>query len=328
MLTEWCGDRKGRRRDKGEPGPAPPATLCRTETSSASSGMSGGSRPGSRIASMVLPAPGSPESNRWCPPAAAISSARLAALAPDLIQIRQPLLVQADADVTPGRTRPPVPSRNARTALRSRAPSELTSGTPATSSTFSRGTINVSRSASVRHLEGHRESAPHGADRAVQTELADEGRTIRVYRSGIRPVPASTPTRIGRSKVRTVFGISAGARFTVILRPGNPKPETRGRGPNPFDRVPRGRRGARPLVRIPGVPRRTVVSTRTRIGSTPTSANVWTTRNTHRHATRTSTSSQSRSGPCRRERMLGLRVRAVANHRPQPRMRPEQISRP
>ena len=36
---------------------------------------SGGSRPGSRAASIVLPAPGGPIMSRWCPPAAASSSA-------------------------------------------------------------------------------------------------------------------------------------------------------------------------------------------------------------------------------------------------------------
>ena len=44
-------------------------------TSIACGSSSAGSSPGSRSASIVLPAPGGPASSRWCPPAAAISSA-------------------------------------------------------------------------------------------------------------------------------------------------------------------------------------------------------------------------------------------------------------
>ena len=48
------------------------------EISSASRASSGGSSAGSRCASMDLPAPGGPIISRLWPPAAAISSARLA----------------------------------------------------------------------------------------------------------------------------------------------------------------------------------------------------------------------------------------------------------
>ena len=47
-------------------------------TSRISAGSSGGSSPGSRAASIDLPAPGGPISSRLWLPAAAISSARLA----------------------------------------------------------------------------------------------------------------------------------------------------------------------------------------------------------------------------------------------------------
>ena len=48
------------------------------EISSASRASSGGSKPGRRCASMDLPAPGGPIIKRLWPPAAVISSARLA----------------------------------------------------------------------------------------------------------------------------------------------------------------------------------------------------------------------------------------------------------
>ncbi|MOA69901.1 hypothetical protein D3C78_1983810 [compost metagenome] len=50
--------------------------------SSASSTFIGGSRPAKRCASIDLPEPGSPTINRLWPPAAAISSARLAPVWP------------------------------------------------------------------------------------------------------------------------------------------------------------------------------------------------------------------------------------------------------
>jgi hypothetical protein len=71
-----CGARKGRVRESA-PSRSSPARLCTMETST-SRASSGGSRPGSRLASMDLPAPGGPIINILWPPAAAISSARFA----------------------------------------------------------------------------------------------------------------------------------------------------------------------------------------------------------------------------------------------------------
>ena len=59
---------------------ASPATLWTCVISSASSKLGGGRMPGRRRASIVLPAPGGPTISRLWPPAAAISSARLASL--------------------------------------------------------------------------------------------------------------------------------------------------------------------------------------------------------------------------------------------------------
>ena len=59
-----------------------PATLWIMLTSSASAGVRSGSSPGSRAASIDLPAPGGPTSSRLWPPAAAISSARRAVSMP------------------------------------------------------------------------------------------------------------------------------------------------------------------------------------------------------------------------------------------------------
>ena len=77
MLAEWCGLRNGRRLDSA-PSAISPATEAIIEISSSSGGESGGRIEGSRAASIDLPAPGGPTIRRLWPPAAAISSARLA----------------------------------------------------------------------------------------------------------------------------------------------------------------------------------------------------------------------------------------------------------
>ena len=71
------------RRAKRSPVKAPPspATEATIDTSSNSEGASGGRMEGSR-ASIDLPALGGPTMSRLCPPAAAISSARLALSCP------------------------------------------------------------------------------------------------------------------------------------------------------------------------------------------------------------------------------------------------------
>ena len=74
----WCGARKGRVRSSDEVAGSVPATECTLVVSIASSKVRGGRMPGKRFASIDLPVPGGPISKMLCPPAAAISIARLA----------------------------------------------------------------------------------------------------------------------------------------------------------------------------------------------------------------------------------------------------------
>ena len=76
-LAVWCGLRNGRDPQRRASAPRPP-TEAMAATCRRSSSTSAGSTPGRREASRVLPQPGGPTSNRWCSPAAAISSARRA----------------------------------------------------------------------------------------------------------------------------------------------------------------------------------------------------------------------------------------------------------
>ena len=76
-LMVWCGDRNGRVLSKESSVRSLPATLWILVVSSASSMLSGGMIVGRRFAIIVLPAPGGPIRMTLCPPAAAISKARL-----------------------------------------------------------------------------------------------------------------------------------------------------------------------------------------------------------------------------------------------------------
>src|SRR5258705_73340 len=78
----WWGARKGLSRTSPCPAESRPATLHTAVISIASSRARGGRRVPRRRASMVLPAPGGPSISRLCPPAAAISRARLAQTCP------------------------------------------------------------------------------------------------------------------------------------------------------------------------------------------------------------------------------------------------------
>jgi hypothetical protein len=64
IVAEWCGASKVGRVTSGASGGSVPAIEWIAVTSSAACSSSGGSRPGRRSASMVLPAPGGPVRNR------------------------------------------------------------------------------------------------------------------------------------------------------------------------------------------------------------------------------------------------------------------------
>ena len=64
-VAVWCGSENGGRVTSGRSGARMPATEWIAVTSSDSSVVRSGSNPGSRRASIVLPAPGGPVSMRW-----------------------------------------------------------------------------------------------------------------------------------------------------------------------------------------------------------------------------------------------------------------------
>ena len=65
MEAWWCGARKGGRSVSSPSGNAQPADEWMRVTVSTSAGVSGGSSPTSRSASIVFPEPGGPTMRRW-----------------------------------------------------------------------------------------------------------------------------------------------------------------------------------------------------------------------------------------------------------------------
>ncbi|KAG0764387.1 hypothetical protein G6F22_018233 [Rhizopus arrhizus] len=80
-LALWCGARNGRCRQRRGSSPSPLTEAIAASCSASVSSVSG-NRLGRREANSVLPQPGLPISNRWCPPAAATSNARRACACP------------------------------------------------------------------------------------------------------------------------------------------------------------------------------------------------------------------------------------------------------
>ena len=136
----WCGARKGRS-VASRPVPMP-AALWTWVISSASSKLGGGRMPGSRRASMVLPAPGGPIISRLWPPAAAISSARLASSCPRTSARSGPSGLASSGSATAGRAGSGDQRPWSRSASRASVGIALTSipSTSAASAAFASGT--------------------------------------------------------------------------------------------------------------------------------------------------------------------------------------------
>ncbi len=167
--AEWCGSRKGRRRVTAPP-VSTPATLWIMLTSSASRGDRGGSSPGSRCASIDLPEPGGPTINRLCAPAAATSSARLAASCP-LMSARSGNGPSSRGAAGSGGVSTCSPLKWLMSASRVGAARISTSPAQAASPPDASGQISPSPAACAPMAAGKR--ARDRRDRAVQGQLAE-----------------------------------------------------------------------------------------------------------------------------------------------------------
>ena len=138
-LAVWCGALVGRRPHSC--GSKRPARLATAALSSASCSVMAGSRLLKRWASMDLPAPGGPTSSRPCPPAAAISRARLACTWPFTSARSGPLArwTGACAVMRCQPSPPGWPSKCATTSSKCAAPNTWAAGAKAASRALSRG---------------------------------------------------------------------------------------------------------------------------------------------------------------------------------------------
>jgi hypothetical protein len=272
LETEWCGSRSGGVSDSGASGARSPASEWTAATSRASSGDSGGSRPWSRRASIVFPQPGGPASSRWCPPAAASSTARRA--------IAWPRTSTRSSSPGGGRGRRGV--RGQRPELATQHGDDLPEVGDRHHLHAGRerglGRRRRARRAAVgprhRGRRRRREHPRHGPHAAVEAELPDRPQPVeRVERHlagrgehGDRDPEVEPGAPLGRS---------AGARLTTIRSCGQ---VSRWRAIAVRTRSAASRIAASgsPVSRSPGRPGPTAHSIRTGRASSPTSATPWT----------------------------------------------------
>ena len=179
--------------------------------------------PGSRRASMVLPAPGGPTSNRLCEPAAAISRARAASDCPTTSP--RSGVSSGGGSVRRGRVSlRAVPSRRAFTSsARVRGAMARALGTRRASARLSGGTI--SRASLVAATCRATASTPRTLRSCPSRPSSPTAQVCCSVSAGSCPLAASRASAMGRSKAVPVFGRSPGWRFTVILRGGIVNPE-------------------------------------------------------------------------------------------------------
>ena len=215
------------------------ASPCSAALASASSSSIGGRMPGRRCASIDLPVPGGPIISRLCPPAAAISSARLAPAWP--FTSRRSAAAGAAAGAALGarqrqrRRRPAAATAPPAAGCRAARMSRRAAPAPRPRRCLRRQHQVRARVARARQRQ--RQRAAHRPQLAGQRQLAGELVARPALPASIWPAAARMPSAIGRSKRPDSLGRSAGARLTVMrLLCGNAKPALLQRGAHPLAR--------------------------------------------------------------------------------------------
>ncbi len=213
-----------------------PSRLATAALSRASSRLISGSRPAKRWASIDLPEPGGPLINRLWWPAAAISSARLAAAWP-LTSLRSgPWVAWLRAGAST-RTRPVpgsgsaagpslgVQAKACTTSSRWLARQTGMSGTRAASSALPGGSTSCTGAPPWRCRARLMASAPLTGRNSPDSDSSPANSWPARRAGSICSLAASRPRAMGRSKRPESLGRSAGARLTVMrLLCGNSSP--------------------------------------------------------------------------------------------------------
>ena len=215
--TVWCGARNGRMETIGCSRLVSPATEYISVDCIISPRLISGSIPGRRFAIMDLPAPGGPTIRILCPPAAAISSARLTFSCP-LTSEKSGICsisvssagAAAGSILTSPRIRRSssstfftgytlIPSANAASAA-------LSAGTNSFFTPQRAAAMAIGSAPYTGRSSPLRDSSPMNAQSSPG--------------SSISPSAARMPMNIGRSYSVPAFFLSAGARFTVMRLTG------------------------------------------------------------------------------------------------------------
>ena len=182
-----------------------PATEWIAVTSSDSSRASAGSSPGSRSASIVLPAPGGPCRSTWCPPAAATSRANRASAWPatSARSGERPRRRPSRRARTPGcRRSPRAAPRPARRGVSTATTRRARDDAPPPRRSATGTTTDANPALVAASTAG---STPRtGRTRAVQAQLADEDQSARPpRRAPSRPRRGRRRRGPGRTRCRT-----------------------------------------------------------------------------------------------------------------------------
>ena len=219
MEAEWCGSRKGRARVR-RPSGSVPARLWIIETSSASLGSIGGRIPDSRLASMDLPAPGGPTIRRLWPPAAAISSTRLAD--------SWPLMSLRSGRRGLGVGQPRLGCRQHLGALemvdQRQQVGRRQDGHVAGPGGLAAAAAGQIRPSSRRWRRSRREARRRPARIEPSSAISPSARKPSISSAGRTPIATIRPSAIGRSKWLPSLITSAGDRLTVMRLGGSASP--------------------------------------------------------------------------------------------------------
>ena len=247
----------------------PPATDATIETSSASDGVRSGKMPGRHAASSDLPAPGGPTISRLCPPAAAISSARLAVSCP-FTCLRSGPATGGSAFPAAGGAIWPVPFRWLTSANKSGAATTSMRPAHAASGPCAAGQISPRSSSEAWSAASNTPGA--GAIRPSRPSSPTATNSLSVSAS-TTPIAASSASAIGRSKCDPSLGRSAGERLTVIRLGGSARPIAP-KAPRTRSRLSATALSARPTTMKLGRPGSNCTCTSTARASSPKNATV------------------------------------------------------
>lgn len=248
-----------------------PATDQTIEVSSSSCGVRGGSRPGRRWASMDLPDPGGPTNSRLWPPAAAISSARLAPSCP-FTSRRSRTASPAFSGPGSGCDRRCVPLKWLIRPISERGARTRASPAHAASGPLASGQIRPMPMADAATAAGR--VPPTGAiwpDRPSSPTAHQPSSAS----SGITPMAARRARATGRSKWLPSLGRSAGARLAMMRLGGRARPMP-AKAPRTLSRLSATALSGRPTMLNTSGPSEPTswTSTSTRRASTPSNATV------------------------------------------------------